>query len=120
MPFTSTISKQQLNMHLNALKTLEQKIANYYGDVEVKDERIFKLIDYNHNGYHAPIVALATIGDETALYSPEWLTEKDLVIYSYLLRDADSDDHIVVFSQKDYDAVKQYLYGKEVDVKLLT
>ena len=120
MALTSVISKQQLKMHLDALKTLEQKIAYYYGDVEVEDERIFKLIDYNLNSNQALIVALATIGDETALYSPEWLTEKELVIYSYLLRCADSDDHIVVFSQKDYDAVKQYLYGKEVDVKLLT
>ena len=119
MPFVSTTTKKRVQVYQYAFVRLETVIAPLLDGKEPDSEFIYEL-DSRYSTDDGPaMIAVARIGDRHALYAPEYLTEKQLVIFEFFLRDADSNDHLVVFSQRDYDAVKKYLYGKDVDVKTI-
>lgn len=117
MPLVSTTTKKRINLYQDAFERLESLSALLLNGNEPENEFIFEL-DHRYSTDDGPaMIAVAKIADYHALYAPEYLSEKQLVIFEFFLREADSNDHLVVFSQRDYDAVKKYLYDKEVDVK---
>ena len=119
MSYVSTIPKKNVKFYQDVLDRLDSLIAPLLNGAEPEDEFLYKL-DSRYSTSDGPaMIAVAHIGDKCALYAPEYLSENQLVIFEYLLRDVDSNDHLVVFSQRDYDVVQKYLYGKEVDVKKL-
>ena len=119
MPMVLTTSKKRFKTYQDAFNRLESLIAPLLNNKEPEEEFIYEL-DSKYSTEDGPsMLAVAIIGDTCALYAPEYLSEKQLVIFEFFLRKADSNDHLVVFSQRDYDAVQKYLYGKEVDVKKL-
>ena len=118
MPFVSTTPKKRVKTYQDAFNRLESLIDHLLGK-EPEEEYIYEL-DSRYSTDDGPaMIAVAIIGDSHAVYAPKYLTDKQLVIFEHFLRKADSNDHLIVFSQRDYEAVKKYLYSKEVDVKKL-
>ena len=116
MPFVSTTPKKRVKTYQDAFNRLESLISHLLGK-EPEEEYIYEL-DSRYSTDDGPaMLAVAIIGDSHAVYAPKYLTEEQLVIFEFFLRKADSNDHLIVFSQRDYEAVKKYLRGKEVDVK---
>lgn len=116
MAMVSTTSKKHVDKQQEAFKILESGLDKK----KIEEEYIFELDNRYSTDAGAAMVAIAKLKDDTyALYAPEYLNEKQLVVFEFLLRNADENDHILVFSQRDYDAVKKYTYDKEVDVKIL-
>jgi hypothetical protein len=64
------------------------------------------------------MIAISKYGKKYAMLTPEDLTEKELMVFEFVLRDVDLDEEIVVFTKREYDAVKKYLYGKKIKVTL--
>lgn len=120
MPMVSTTSKKHFDRYKNLFEILEIQIAPLLKGKEPEREFIYELHDSNYSTDDGPaMIAIAKIGDLHAMCIPDYLTDEQLVIFEFVLRDADSNDHIVVFSQRDYDAANKYLYGKKVDVKMM-
>lgn len=119
MPFVSTTPKKLVKTYQNAINRLDSLIAPLLNGAEPEEEYIYKL-DSSYSADDGPaMIAVAIIGDKCALYAPEYLSRNQLVIFEMFLREAVSNYHLVVFSQRDYDAVTEYLHrrGREVDVK---
>lgn len=115
MPMVSRTTKSCIESESNLLKALETQIASW--SQKPTSMYIFELHQVFDGKEEFPEIAVATFGPHScALYAQENLTEKELVIFEFFLRDLDPDDQIVVFNQRDFDAVKKYLYGKKVDV----
>ena len=121
MPFTSFTTKKHIESQYDAIKKLEEKcescklfrdktaesiyIFSVKGDYETDDgPAMLSIAIYPHNTY--------------AIYAPEYLTDKQLVAFEFLLREVEPKDKIIVFSQRSYDAVKKYSYDKPVNVEL--
>lgn len=116
MSLVSITPKKYVKIYQDAFERLESLITNLLSK-EPEEEYIYEL-DSRHSADGGPaMLAVAIIGDSHAVYAPKYLTEEQLVIFEHFLREADSNDHLIVFSQRDYEAVKKYLRGKEVDVK---
>ena len=114
------VSKKKFNIYKNLFETLETRIAPLLNGKEPDDEYIFEFQDSSYSTDDDPaMVAMAYIGNVYAICTPDYLTDEQLAIFEEILWDVESDNHIVVFSQRDYDAVKKYLCGKEVDVKMI-
>lgn len=117
MPMVSMTSKKYIKIYQTALEYLEQEMKGK----ELDAEYIYELDGSYATDDGPAFIAVALIDDtHAALYAPEYLTEEQLAVFEIFLRTADSNDHFLVFSQRDYDAVQKYLYGKKVDVKILT
>lgn len=124
MAFSMFIPKEHVEIQYKLLKALEEKCS------------ACKLFDgftpdygYIYREFTTPSdckVAIVYVKYNScrtyAVYSPETLTGKDLAIFkSFLYKEikyAEPDEQIVVFSQKDYDAIMKYNYGKPINVKL--
>jgi hypothetical protein len=117
MPIVSTTTKKRVNFYQDAFNRLDSLIAPLLNGKEAENEFIYEL-DYRYFTEDGPaMIAVAQIGNSLALYAPEYLNENQLVIFEFFLRAADSKNELIVFSQKDYDTIQRYLYGKEVDIK---
>lgn len=121
MPLVSTTPKKQIENQYNAIAKLQEKCGScksFRGKV-AKSIFIYEICtDYKTEDGPA-MLAIADFDDNNyAIYAPEYLTDKQLVVFEFLLRDVDDKDKIVVFSQRSYDAVKKYSYVKPVNVKL--
>ena len=120
MPLVSTTSQKQIEAEYNAIKKLQEKCKSckaFRGKV-AKSTFIYLVHGYKTDDGPA-MLAIANYEDNNhAIYTPAYLTEEQLVIFEFLLRDVDKNDKITVFSRRSYDAVKKYSYGKPVNVKL--
>ena len=117
MPIVSTTTKKRVNFYQDAFNRLESLIIPLLNGKEAEKEFIYEL-DHRYITDDGPaIIAVAQIDNSLALYAPEYLNEYQLVIFEFFLRAADSKDELIVFSQRDYDTIQRYLYGKEVDIK---
>lgn len=121
MPIVSKTSKKYVERCHDALKVLEKEMVNFLDGKEPKDEFIYRLDSYYYTDDSPNAILAVAIVDNTHkfVYAPEHLIEEQMVIFEYFLRDANSNDHIYVFSQRDYDAVKKYLNGKDVDIRMV-
>lgn len=121
MPLVSTTSKKQIENQYNAIAKLQEKCEScksFRGKV-AKSIFIYEVCTDYQTSDGPAMLAIADFGDNNyAIHTPDYLTDKQLVVFEFLLRDVDNKDKIVVFSKRSYDAVKKYSYGKPVNVKL--
>lgn len=121
MPLISTTPKKQIETQYNAIANLQKKCEScklFRGKVAASIFIYSVCSDYTTEDGPA-MLAIADFGNnEYAIYAPRYLTDEQLVVFGFVLRDVNDTDQIVVFSQKSYDAVKKYSYGKPVNVKL--
>ena len=120
MPMLSLVSKKQLELQLNSLLELEKKCVEHkiFKETEEANFYTFSILrDYTTESGHA-MLAVANSNNVYAIHTPEYLTEKQMAVFEFLLRDAEPHEKIIVFSQKSYDAVKKYSYGKSLNVTL--
>lgn len=121
MPFTSQKSKQRITLDYQLMLALQEKCAKYvmFTGLSPEKEYIFTA----HLDSPATIAVAEYHTCKTyAVYSSDELTKDLLSVFEFFLRDvkqhAEPGEQIVVFSQKDYDAVVKYLYGAPINVKL--
>lgn len=121
MPFISTTSKKQIETECNAISKLQEKCesCNQFRGKVAKSIFIYQVYpDYKTEDGPAMLAIADFDGYGYAIYAPDYLTDEQLVVFEFLLRDVDNNDKFVVFSQRTYDAVKKYSHGKLVSVKL--
>ena len=114
MPFVSTISKNKVAEQYNTIKLLEKSCKSC--KLFVRREPEYTIIYSIHNPdsrIQDSMVAISKYGKTYAMRTPENLSMEGFGIFEFVLRDLETDEEIVVFSRKDYDAVKAYLRDKE-------
>ena len=122
MPVISTKNKQQIQREYNAIAELKRKCESckrFLGK-EAELEYIYYICNEYTTENGPALLAVADFGDKNyAIYDPEYLTDKQLVVFEFLLRDIEDNDRIVVFSKRGYNAIKKYnRNGKKIDIKL--
>ena len=121
MPLVSTTPKKQIENQYNAIVKLQEKCksCNLFQGKVAKSIFIYEVCTDYQTSDGSAMLAIADFGDNNyAIHEPDYLTDKQLVVFDFLLRTVDNKDKIVVFSKRSYDAVKKYSYGKPVNVKL--
>ena len=119
MPLIATISKKEVERQKKTLEILELNLGELCNKIKI--EYIFQLTNYYATNDGPAMLAVAILEDgRYVVYGPEYLTKKQLIIFEFLLQDVDFDDNILVISQRDYDAIKKYLFGRNVNVQLIT
>ena len=115
MPIISTVTQKQVKAQHEAMEKLLWKCeeSNLFKKSVEQVWCYYVCGDYVTDDGPA-MVAIAKFGNVYAMRTPEYLTEKQLVVFEFVLRDAEPQDEIVVFSKKDYDAVMKYKYNKEI------
>lgn len=121
MALISTTPKKQIETQYNAIAKLQEKCEScklFRGKVAESVFIYSVCVDYETEDGPA-MLAIADFGNnDYAIYTPDYLTDKQLIVFEFLLRDVENNDKLVVFSERSYDAVKKYSYGKPVNVKL--
>jgi len=121
MPLISTTSKKQIENQYNAIAKLQEKCESckcFRGKV-AKSIFIYEVCTEYQTSDGPAMLAVADYGNNNyAIYTPDYLTDEQLVVFEFLLRDVDKNDKLVVFSQRSYEAVKKYSYSKSVNVRL--
>ena len=110
MPIVSTVSKQQVEVQYNTMEKLMQQCetCNILKS-KTAEEVVCYYICSDYNTEDGPaMVAIASFGNIHAMMTPDYVTEKQLVVFEFVLRNLEPHEEIVVFSKKDYDAVKYY------------
>ena len=105
-----------------AIRQLEKGIYKLRLENDVEKEYIYQILDESFSTYNGPaMVAVAQMKDKKTyvLYSPEYLTDKQLKVFEYLLCNLDNDIHIRVLTSRDYEVVTRCLRGKCIDVKVV-
>lgn len=117
MPISLTISKKEVVNQYEIIKMLEEKCKTCRMFVEKEADSTFI---YSISNPIAPkylaMVAISKYGKTYAMLTPDNLNQEDLLIFESVLRSADPDEEIVVFTERDYNAVKKYLYNKKCEV----
>ena len=127
MPIVSKTFKKELEAECEAISKLEEqcKLHEVFRGEKVKEIFIYKICvdSFNWNTHtedSSAMVAVAVFdynGNEYAIYGPEYLNQRQRnSVFNLLLKDADKNDTIAVFSWNDYDAVCKYSYDKEVSI----
>ncbi len=121
MPFILTTSKKGIEEQNQAIAKLQEKCESckwFKGNV-AQDIFIYLAYEDYTTEDGSAMLAIADFGNnDYAIYMPDYLTDEQLAVFEFLLRDVDDKDKLVVFSQRSYDAVKKYSHGKPVNVKL--
>lgn len=120
MPLISTVSKERVEVQYKAMEKLLWKCEEcscLKGKTAEEVWCYWVCSDYSTEDGPA-MVAIAKFGNVYAMRTPDYLTEKQLVVFEFVLRDAAPQDEVVVFSQRDYDAVQKYKYSKKNKVRL--
>lgn len=119
MPMVSIISKEEIcKQHaLLGMLMLKCKSCKLFAGKDAEQTFIYSVSNPIPPRYDM-MIAVSKYGKRYAMCTPEDLTEKELVVFEFILRDADPDEEIVVFTKRDYHAVKKYLYGNKNKVTL--
>ena len=120
MPLVSISFKEEIVGQYELLQTLEEKCKKsiFFAKGKESDKTFIYSVSNPIPPKYNTMVAISQYGKRYAMLTPEDLTEKDLVVFEFILRDADPDEEIVVFTKRDYHAVKKYLYGNKNKVTL--
>ena len=124
MPLVSHTSKERVEMQHQLMIALESKcsVCELFKGMSPDSSYIYTL--RNSNFTEPVMLAFAQYNDckAYAVYASEDLTEKQLSVFEYFLREvkqyAEENEQIVVFSQKNYDAIMKYNYSEPISVKL--
>lgn len=125
MPLTSTVSKERLERQNQLLATLEAKCADCeeLKGMKSDNEYIYFVHDQHPDGPAMLAYAVYNKCKTYAVYVSEELADERLGIFSYFMSNvkkyAEPDEQIIVFSQRDYDAINKSNYGNPImNVKL--
>ena len=104
----------------DAIKQLKQKCSSIEGFREkTADKIIIYAVETSYvTKAGKEILAIAQYGNIYAIYSPEYLTDEDLIIFQSLLDDVEDEDHLVVFRKRDYDAINKYFKGRNEKIRV--
>lgn len=115
MPIVSTETMKQVKTKYFLLDTLKFLCSGHY-EVFKKEapEHLFVFeVETDHKTEDGPaMVAVACSGNKCAMITPGYTTEKQMVIYEYLLRKAEPNDEFFVFYTRDLEAVKKCIYSE--------
>jgi len=119
MPLVSINPKKEIISYYELIQMLEKKCESckLFAGKEAENTFIYSVSNPIHPKFDTS-VAVSKYGKIYAMCTPEDLTEKELVVFEFILRDADPDEEIVVFTKRDYHAVKKYMYGNKNKVTL--
>lgn len=123
MPFSSTVTQKTLEVKLDAIQKLRWKCeeCKHFKGKDPEVAWCFEISDYYDDKYSSEngpaIVAIAKFGDVYAMMTPMYLTEKQMVVWEFVLRMMEEKDEIVVFSQRDFDVISRYNF-KRIKVRL--
>jgi len=119
MPLVSVISKEEIcKQHgMIGMLMIKCKSCKLFERKEAERSWIYTVSNPIHPKYDT-MVAISKYGKKYAMLTPEDLTEEEMIVFAYVLDDAEPDEEIVVFTQRDYDAVKKYLRDKKNKVTL--
>lgn len=121
MPIISYTSKKDVERHYETISKLKEKCKAcelLRGKIPVS-MYIYEVCKDHVTNDGPAMLAIAPYGDSTyAIYAPEYLTDEQFVVFEFLLRDAEPNDVLIVFSKESYDAVQKYSYGKPLNVQL--
>lgn len=116
MPIIKRVPESNGEKQQEALKNLEIRLTNK----KIEEEYIFEVAGEYQTDEGPAMLAVAKLKNGAyAVYAPKYLVEEQLVVFKFLLRDIEVSNYLFVFSKRDYEAVKRYCYGKEVNVKIL-
>ena len=121
MPLVSIIPKEEIckQHELIGMLMIKCKSCKFFARRKAEQTWIYAVANPIHPQYDT-MVAISKYGEKYAILAPEDLTEKELIVFDYLMNEIGHNDEIVVFSQRDYDAVKKYLRDKKNKVMLFS
>ena len=119
MPLVSIISKEEIcKQHgLIGMLMIKCKSCKFFERKEAEQSWIYAVSNPIHPKFDT-MVAISKYGKRYAMLTPEDLTEKEMIVFDYVMNEVDPDDEIIVFTQRDYNAVKKYLRDKKNKVTL--
>lgn len=121
MPSIITANQKEIKLQQKAMEELMSKCEEnnlFKGKPAEEVLCYYYVLGYNYTDDGAPIVAIAKFENVYAMRAPECLTEEQLEVFKFALQDVQPQNEIVVFSQRDYDAVMKYKYNKAIKVTL--
>ena len=124
MPLISRVPRELLKRQMELLEKLEAKCADCEELKGVKPDQ--ECIQFVHDRHYAGPTMIAyaqyTECKTYAVYMPDELSEERLGDCYYFLdlvtKYAEKDEQIIVFSQRDYDAMMRNNYSSPINVKL--
>ena len=107
-------------IHEQAFAELEKGVQKLGLDEPVEQEYIYELGKTYATDVGPALIAVAQIGNTFLLYSPEYMTKRQQIIFDFLLGGVDEDITIKVMNARDYDAVKNcHDLGRRVKVSMI-
>ena len=119
MPFVSIIQKEEICKQHGLIGSLmiKCKSCKFFARKEVDLTWIYAVSNPVHPKVDT-MVAISKYGKKYAMLTPEDLNEKEMIVFDFVLQEIEPEEEIVVFTQRDYDAVKKYLRDKKNKVTL--
>ncbi len=119
MPLVSTTTQKMVHTQYFLLERL-LFLCKGYNVFNGKDpEHVFCYqVDSDYRTDDGPaMVAIACLGNTYAMLTPDYITQKQMVVYEFILREAEPNDEFVLFYGRDYKAVKKCPYSEKHKVK---
>lgn len=113
MQIFATADKKWVELQLTAMKELEEECkAHVFFELKEPDEvyvYCFASDEFRRvNEERRVIVAIARYGNIFAMKTPDYVTDENLSIFNEVLNDLDRKSEVVLFTEKDYEAVIRY------------
>ncbi len=115
MPLISITPKKNVELLHNTILELQQKCesCDLLREKTVKEIFTYAVSNDYVTDDGPAMVAIASYDNNIyAIHAPEYLTDKQFVVFEFLLCNIEPQDEIIVFSQSAYIAVKKYTNGK--------
>lgn len=116
MPMVSVIPKEEICKQHGLIGMLMIKCKNFTRK-EAEQSWIYAVTNPIYPKFDT-MVAISKYGKKYAMLTPEDLTEKEMIVFDYVLNEIEPGEEIVVFTRRDYNAVKKYLRDKKNKVIL--
>lgn len=113
MPMSSTISKQAIQDNAKLFEDLSTACAYSKALEGLKPDEEFIYNIYGHGmcGTDNTKAAIARYGNIHAVMTPKDLTDEQMVVFEFIIRDMTGDDEVLVFTDRDFEFAKKYAYS---------
>ena len=121
MPFVSIVYEKDLKVQYDAMQELKDELKRS-GLPKPDEIFIYQATDFHHQYLTSKgptIIVAAKFKNEIAIKSVSYLTDSQLEIFSFFFEDTGLYENIIVFSEKDYNAIKKCLHNSKVKIKLI-
>ena len=118
MPTIEKIPRATIEREKALLSLLELNLGECLCN-QIEEEYIYKLDVMYATDYGPAMIAVARLVDgRYGVFSPEYLAEEQLQIFEFFIKGMNKNDHVLVFSHRDYTAIKKYLHDSNVDISI--